>query len=165
MPDPRELLRAQRADHRLHSVVPCRAAPRPNPQRAERQIQLVVQQHQVLFRLRFVLRAPTRAPTRRSGSCRFPAWPARHLRPPMRPRAVCARQWRLFTRTPHCSAIRSTARKPMLCGVNWYSMPGLPSPTISFTPPTSSSRTSRPSRPCRPSRRQQLRLRRPACPS
>ncbi len=35
--------------------------------------------------------------------------------------------------TPQCSANRSTARNPRLCGVNWYSMPGLPSPTISFT--------------------------------
>src|SRR2546430_17301309 len=30
--------------------------------------------------------------------------------------------------------MRSMTRKPMLWGVNWYSMPGLPSPTISFTP-------------------------------
>src|SRR5262249_25728019 len=30
-------------------------------------------------------------------------------------------------------ASRSTVRKPRLCGVNWYSIPGLPRPTISFT--------------------------------
>src|SRR5436853_5807070 len=29
--------------------------------------------------------------------------------------------------------MRSMLRKPRLCGVNWYSIPGLPSPTISFT--------------------------------
>src|SRR5215469_11053701 len=32
-----------------------RAAPRPHPQRSERQIELVVEQHQVAFRLYFVL--------------------------------------------------------------------------------------------------------------
>src|SRR5437868_10574925 len=34
---------------------------------------------------------------------------------------------------PLRSANRSSAKKPTLCGVNWYSMPGLPNPTISFT--------------------------------
>ncbi len=30
---------------------------------------------------------------------------------------------------PVCSASRSIARKPALCGVNWYSIPGFPRPT------------------------------------
>src|SRR5437879_8581846 len=51
----------------------------------------------------------------------------------MTARAVIARQFRFLTSTPHCWARRSMVRNPKLCGVNWYSIPGLPRPTISFT--------------------------------
>src|SRR5947208_13534492 len=47
--------------------------------------------------------------------------------------AVSARHCRFRTSTFCSSAIRSTTRKPKLCGVSSYSDPGLPSPTISFT--------------------------------
>src|ERR1700722_18582687 len=67
--------------------------------------------------------------------------------PAMRVLAVNARQRRLVTPTPPCSASRSMARKPTLCGVNWYSMPGLPSPTTRARPlcTWASSRTRAPS--------------------
>src|SRR5690242_4833533 len=48
-------------------------------------------------------------------------------------RAVRAWQCRFLTSACQRSARRSTVRNPRLWGVNWYSMPGLPSPTISFT--------------------------------
>src|ERR1700691_5273528 len=48
-------------------------------------------------------------------------------------RAVSARHWRFLTSIPSPLAIRSIVKKPRLCGVNWYSIPGLPKPTISFT--------------------------------
>src|SRR5208282_4060677 len=48
-------------------------------------------------------------------------------------RAVSARHWRFLTSIPSPLAIRSIVRNPRLCGVNWYSIPGLPKPTISFT--------------------------------
>src|ERR1700688_2475290 len=48
-------------------------------------------------------------------------------------RAVSARHWRFLTSIPRSLAIRSIAKNPRLCGVNWYSIPGLPKPTISFT--------------------------------
>src|SRR5664279_990916 len=54
--DAHKLRRTQRADHRLHTVVSRRTASLPNPQRAERQIELVVEQYQVLFGLHLVLR-------------------------------------------------------------------------------------------------------------
>src|ERR1039458_9221423 len=48
-------------------------------------------------------------------------------------RAVSARHWRFLTSIPRPLAIRSIVKNPRLCGVNWYSIPGLPKPTISFT--------------------------------
>src|SRR5580698_6034255 len=54
--------------------------------------------------------------------------------PAMRVVAVSARQRRLATATPPCSASRSMARKPALCGVNWYSIPGFPRPTTRAGP-------------------------------
>src|SRR3984885_1469719 len=54
--------------------------------------------------------------------------------PAMRVVAVSARQRRLFTITPPCSANRSIARKPALWGVNWYSIPGFPKPTTRAGP-------------------------------
>src|SRR5271156_3796515 len=54
--------------------------------------------------------------------------------PEIRVVAVSARQRRLFTVTPPCSASRSMARKPALWGVNWYSMPGFPRPTTRAGP-------------------------------
>src|ERR1700722_9340406 len=54
--------------------------------------------------------------------------------PAISARAVSARHWRFLTSTPQSFAMRSIVRKPRLCGVNWYSIPGLPNPTISFTP-------------------------------
>src|SRR5271165_5475373 len=53
--DAHKLLRTQRVDHRLHTVVSRRPAPRPDPQRPERQVELVVEQYQVLLGLRLVL--------------------------------------------------------------------------------------------------------------
>src|SRR5580698_8657565 len=70
--------------------------------------------------------------------------------PAMRVVAVSARQRRLATATPPCSASRSMARKPALCGVNWYSMPGFPRPTTRagpfrswFTAPSSAAKLRR----------------------
>src|SRR5664279_5064679 len=62
--DAHKLLRIQGADHRLHSVVSRRAASRSDPQSAERQIELVVQQQQVLLgsHLVFVHQLPHRLP-------------------------------------------------------------------------------------------------------
>src|SRR5277367_3748569 len=54
--------------------------------------------------------------------------------PAIRVVAVRARQRRLFTVTPPCSASRSIARKPALWGVNWYSIPGFPRPTTRAGP-------------------------------
>src|SRR3984885_155469 len=54
--------------------------------------------------------------------------------PAMRVVAVNARQRRLLTPTRPCSASRSMARKPTLCGVNWYSIPGFPRPTTRAGP-------------------------------
>src|SRR3984957_720324 len=48
-------------------------------------------------------------------------------------RAVSARHWRFLTSIPSPLAIRSIVKNPRLCGVNWYSIPGLPKPTISLT--------------------------------
>src|SRR5271168_4255956 len=48
-------------------------------------------------------------------------------------RAVSERHWRFLTSIPRPLAIRSIVKNPRLCGVNWYSIPGLPKPTISFT--------------------------------
>src|SRR5882724_4919876 len=52
---------------------------------------------------------------------------------PIAARAVSAWHWRFLTSTPQSFAKRSMVRKPRLCGVDWYSVPGLPNPTISFT--------------------------------
>src|ERR1700751_153406 len=64
--------------------------------------------------------------------------------PAIRVVAVSARQRRLFTVTPPCSASRSIARNPALWGVNWYSIPGFPRPTTRagpfLSPPTSSAK-------------------------
>src|SRR6202035_5374056 len=48
-------------------------------------------------------------------------------------RAVSARHWRFLPSIPRPLAIRSMVKNPRLWGVNWYSIPGLPKPTISFT--------------------------------
>src|ERR1700722_14927928 len=62
--------------------------------------------------------------------------------PAIRVVAVSARQRRFATVNPPCSASRSMARKPALWGVNWYSMPGFPRPTISAGPFLSPSKLS-----------------------
>src|ERR1700691_3468931 len=54
--------------------------------------------------------------------------------PAMRGVAVNARQRRLVTPKPPCFASRSMARKPTLCGVNWYSIPVFPRPTTRAGP-------------------------------
>src|ERR1700722_20482472 len=60
----------------------------------------------------------------------------------MRVVAVSARQRRLFTATPPCSASRAIARKPTFWGVNLYSIPGFPRPTTTAGPFRSSSTSS-----------------------
>ena len=128
----------------LTPLCPPAAAPFPDAQRAQGKSDLVVNHDQIarrvgieLFHQRLNRDAAQVHVRLRLGQNHFSAGDAGRGR--QRPAAAVA------TATPPCSASRSMARKPALCGVNWYSMPGFPRPTTragpfrSLRPPSSPS--------------------------